>query len=466
MSIRSRVRFNEKQLEQMARRIAAEEQTPDWQQFTKGEKGDGNGSAAYSRLLAENTDETKNGYVPKRGAEFPPTHTWLVDYMAWNAAKGKKTRFVKTFSTKGAADAWFKLNVSAIEERRHVPASQSVTVEKMSGLWIDAVKVGRKERGPAEQSTLRQYQYHADLYIVPRIGYRKLGELTRSDIIEFKNALLRDVSRSLARKVLTSLKGLLNEALEQQKVMADFWSGVSIGLNGEQHKVSIPTIAEVQALLKTLDEFVEAKSGSSARAWRRNRAFFTTAIMTGMRCGELRGLFWDAVNLQGGTITVKSRADEKGIVAERTKSKAGHRTIPIPPALVALLREWKIESSHVLVFASDNGRPLSMGNIFEKAWKPLQLAAGLCDPKKDENGDIVRGQDGKPLQEPRYRFHDLRHFHASMLIADDTNPKEIQYEMGHSNIQITFDIYGHLFHDDEANKRRADRANRLAEMLQ
>lgn len=465
MSIRSRVRFSDRQIEEMARRIAAEEDVQDWRQFTNGEKG--NGSAAYSRLLAENTEETKNGYVPKRGAEFPPSHTWLVDYQAWDAKKGKKGRFVKTFNTKGDADAWFKKNVSAIEERRHVPASQSITVEKMADIWIDAVKAGRKERGPAEESTVRQYRYHASTYIIPRIGHRKLGELTRADIIEFKNSLLRDISRPLARKVLTSLKGMLNEALEQQKLAADFWGGVSIGLNGDQHKVAIPGIAEVQALLKTLDEIVEQKPAGHAKAWRRYRALFATAIHTGMRCGELRGLFWDAVDLAAGTITVKSRADEKGVVAERTKSKAGRRTIPIPPSLVALLREWKMEAgSHALVFASSSGRPLSMGNIFNRAWKPLQLAAGLSDPVLDGNGDIVRDDEGKPVMEPRYRFHDLRHFHASMLIADDANPKEVQYEMGHSSIQMTYNIYGHLFHDDEANKRRADRAMRLSEMLQ
>ncbi|MCA1366675.1 site-specific integrase [Bradyrhizobium sp. BRP14] len=463
MSIRSRVRFSEKQIETMARRIAAEEGVADWKQFRKGLKGEG--SPASNRLMAENTEETKNGQVPKRAAEFPPKQTWLLDYMAWNPAKGRKTRFVKTFNTKGDADAWYRKNVSAIEERRHVPASQSITVEKMAGMWIDAVKAGRKERGPAVTSTIRQYRYHANTYIIPRLGHRKLGELTRADIIDFKNSLLRDISRPLARKVLTNLKGLLNEALDQQKLAADFWSGVSIGLNGEQHKVAIPSIAEVQALLKTLDEIVQRKPAGHAKAWRRYRALLATAIHTGMREGELRGLHWDAVNLQAGTITVTHIADERGVVAERTKSKAGRRTIIIPPSLVALLREWKMESTHALVFATAMGSPMTMGNIYLRAWKPLQLAAGLCDPVKDENGDIVRDKDGKPAFEPRYRFHDLRHFHASMLIADDANPKEVQYEMGHSNIQITFDLYGHLFHDEEAMKRRTDRAARLAQKV-
>jgi integrase len=53
-----------------------------------------------------------------------------------------------------------------------------------------------------------------------------------------------------------------------------------------------------------------------------------------------------------------------------------------------------------------------------------------------------------------------------MLIEDGgANPKEVQTEMGHSSIQVTYDLYGHLFHDDEADKRRSERAERLAGIL-
>lgn len=43
------------------------------------------------------------------------------------------------------------------------------------------------------------------------------------------------------------------------------------------------------------------------------------------------------------------------------------------------------------------------------------------------------------------RFHDLRHFFASMLIAQGNSAKYVQDQMGHSSIQVTFDTYGHLF---------------------
>ena len=59
-----------------------------------------------------------------------------------------------------------------------------------------------------------------------------------------------------------------------------------------------------------------------------------------------------------------------------------------------------------------------------------------------------------------FRFHDLRHFHASRLIASDANAKEVQVEMGHSSVQVSFDLYGHLFPDDDG--RRHQRSEQLA----
>jgi integrase len=52
-----------------------------------------------------------------------------------------------------------------------------------------------------------------------------------------------------------------------------------------------------------------------------------------------------------------------------------------------------------------------------------------------------------------------------MLIASNANPKDIQYEMGHSDIMVTYNLYGHLFHDEDAEQQRRDRAERLAESL-
>lgn len=83
---------------------------------------------------------------------------------------------------------------------------------------IDAVARGRGDRGPAEASTLRQCRYHVDNYIVPKLGRLKLSRLTKDRVMAFRNELLAEVSRPLARKILTSLKGILSEAVDRGKL--------------------------------------------------------------------------------------------------------------------------------------------------------------------------------------------------------------------------------------------------------
>jgi integrase len=87
--------------------------------------------------------------------------------------------------------------------------------------------------------------------------------------------------------------------------------------------------------------------------------------------------------------------------------------------------------------------------MHERAWGPVQIAAGIT---KEKDGKI----------KPKLNFRCLRHFRASLLIEDGANPKEVQREMGHANIQMTFDLYGHLFTDSDADARRRERAERLA----
>ncbi|NKM81425.1 tyrosine-type recombinase/integrase [Rhizobium leguminosarum bv. viciae] len=392
---------------------------------------------------------------------------WVVDYSAFDPKTKKQVRRHKTFKTKREAQRWWEENAQGVRAKTHVPDSESITVQAMAGRWIEAVTQGRGERGPAEASTLRQYNYHADTYIISRLGQVKLCDLTKADIVDFKTHLLEEISRPLARKVLVSLKGLLNEAVAQNKVAVNVAAGISIGIDKRsQSKVTIPTVADVRILLAKLDELATQDNKQHAKAWRRYRAFIATAIHTGMRASELRGLPWTAVDFDGGKIHVRQRADENGTVAEVTKSEAGYRSIPVPASLIQMLREWKLEAGgHALVFATSSGEPLSLANIYNRAWKPVQLAAGLTAVVKGDNGKPKRDDEGRPVLEPLYNFHLLRHFHASMLIADGANPKEVQAEMGHSSIQITYDLYGHLFTDEESDKRRRERSERLAEQL-
>jgi integrase len=99
---------------------------------------------------------------------------------------------------------------------------------------------------------------------------------------------------------------------------------------------------------------------------------------------------------------------------------------------------------------------------------PTLLRAGVTRPVLDERGRPKRGDDGKPLVEPKYTgLHALRHFYASWCINRPQDgglglpPKNVQERLGHASITVTMDIYGHLFKGDGSGDEMAAAVQQL-----
>jgi integrase len=153
---------------------------------------------------------------------------------------------------------------------------------------------------------------------------------------------------------------------------------------------------------------------------------------------------------RGETIHVRQRADEWGTIGS-PKSEAGHRTIPMAPPVLNALREWKLACPRVgasestpgrlwLVFPNGAGKPQRHSNIINRGFDPIQVKAGVTVPRPTAKGD-----DGRPRLSAKYGMHALRHFFASWAIDRGFQPKRVQTLLGHASIQMTFDVYGHLF---------------------
>jgi integrase len=205
--------------------------------------------------------------------------------------------------------------------------------------------------------------------------------------------------------------------------------------------VHIPTPDEARAIVAAL-----------ATLTRRWRPLLLTAIFTGLRASELRGLRWIDVDLKGGEIHVRQRADRYNKIGA-LKSEAAERTVPLIPLLINALREWKLacpKGELGLTFPNTLGRIESLSNIITYALHPALIAAGVI-------------LDGKP----KYGgLHALRHFYTSWCInrrADgglELPLKVVQARLGHASIQMTADRYGHLFPrgDDRAELAAAESA--------
>jgi integrase len=211
--------------------------------------------------------------------------------------------------------------------------------------------------------------------------------------------------------------------------------------------------------IPTRDE-IKAIVGALEGRW---RPLILTAIFTGLRASELRGLRWSDVDLDRREIHVHQRADRFGTIG-KPKSVTGSRTVPASPIVINGLREWKLacpKGDLDLVFPNGAGNVEQLNNIVRRGFQPAQVAAGVAL----DTGKV--NEDGEPVMVAKYTgLHSLRHFYASWCInrREDGGlglpAKTVQERMGHSSIVMTLDVYGHLFPrgDDEAELAAAEKS--------
>jgi integrase len=364
----------------------------------------------------------KRRWVTSKGE---PKEAWIVDYSDQDG-----DRVLKTFERMRDAEAYHATVRVDVRHGVHVAPSKSQTVAETAERWLKRVEADGRER-----TTVRQYRQHVNLHIVPRIGGIKLANLTPARVETFRDDLLANMSRALARKVLTSLKSLLKAAKRSHLA-----AGASIGRHKRSERKlevgrDIPTPEEIKRLLH-----------AAAAAEIRPRTLLIVAIFTGLRASELRGLRWQDVDFKHGEIHVRQRADRYCVIGP-PKSDSSVRSIDIGPRAVNALKEWKLacpKGDEGLVFPTEAGKIEHHANML-RSLAPVMVAAGLTD----KTGN------------PRYALHSLRHYFASWCInrtADggrELPPKNVQELLGHGSIVMTLDVYGHLFKRGDDRKELA-----------
>jgi len=156
------------------------------------------------------------------------------------------------------------------------------------------------------------------------------------------------------------------------------------------------------------------------------RTLFLTAILTGMRKGELLALQWGDVDWHNNQIHVRRSLWKGQFVTP--KSKTSIRRIDMTPYLTKELKTHKLASPNSeldLIFCNSKGKPLDPNNLVKHKFLPALREAKIR----------------------QVRFHDLRHTNVALRIEQGQNIKYIQNQLGHSSIQTTLDRYGHLLKD-------------------
>lgn len=308
-----------------------------------------------------------------------------------------------------------------------------MTFERWFKLWMrtvvaDTVKIRTKET----------YEHVLSFYVVPKFGKIKLLKLTAQAFQEFLNELNQRLSASTVAKIRRYSIMCLDAAVRYGYISVNPLRNTRPPrqVKNEIRVLSIDELNRIIDIAKAGHYQAEQREDDGAEYLRRcYYALLVAAIDTGMRKGEVLGMKWDDVkddHIIVRNALVTSRAK---IHLDTPKTKYGARKIILGSRVRTVLNTWHerqnayfekyagiCENKLNLVFTNSFGGFVSGTNFAKRCWKPILSKAGI------EN----------------VRFHDLRHSHASQLLAAGIPAQVVSERLGHGDVGVTLRVYAHL----------------------
>jgi integrase len=325
--------------------------------------------------------------------------------------------------------------------KQQVLAGEYITPDKM--IFSDFFKEWEKKYADKElaETTLTNYLTHLKNYIIPKIGHIRIDQITPMHIISLLEDMkrIKDPGRPLSNRTkqdtYLTLRNIFERAVEWQVITLNPLTKVKKPkiLDEEAKEVNVYDEDEVITLLQAVQ--------SEPFHW---RIFLSLALIAGLRRSESLGLEWKNINLEEGILDIQQviTKGRNGAVIKPPKTKTSKRLITLPSSLVEELKLYKVHCKN----ESDK-----MGDKWietEREWLFF-----------NENGTHFYPTTPTTwwrrfTKRARVRFirlHDLRHTSATLLINQGIHAKIISSRLGHSDIRVTMNTYGHAL-------RSADRA--------
>ena len=287
------------------------------------------------------------------------------------------------------------------------------------------------ERQPCRDRTREKYEWALRQHLVPYFGRRRLDQISVDDVAAFIAAMGRKgVRGSTTLSALRPLSRILAHAARRGAIPVNPCSQLERGERpklDDQRPKRILNLDEMQAVIACADG-------------EQYRCLLELLLTSGVRIGEALGLTVCDLDRSHSLIRVEYQLGRNG---KRTqlKTEESRRAIDIPPELmrrlVALVAErGALDEPAALVFASRNSSGLER-KVAREALKRAAKAAALASPAPT--------------------LHDLRHSHASMLIALDVPLIDVQRRLGHRKPDTTLRVYAHQWKEREARRSQVGR---------
>jgi integrase len=309
------------------------------------------------------------------------------------------------------------------QARRH-EAARAITLQAYAEEWL-ASHVAQDCR----ERTAQQYSSVLVRHVYPALGDIALGALTRGDLKRFFAArAATGLSRRTLKNIWVPLSAMLNAAVDEERIVANpatrLWRRRRARTEEEARKCDTLTPSELALVLGTAEKFHADHAD-----------VLYTLAWTGLRLSEACALQWADLDLAGQFLTVNRTAtyrDRRVILGAPKSGKA--RRVDLPSALVARLQTRRsIREAEAVVAGREPG-----------VW----VFPSPSDPTKPMDGAFVRYKVWyRVLRRARLRqvrVHDLRHTYASLLLEAGEPMLYVKDQLGHSTIQTTVDLYGHV----------------------
>ena len=292
---------------------------------------------------------------------------------------------------------------------KFVTADISLTVAELYVEWL------RCNQPRLKESTIANYMMKAEKHILPAFGACQVTSLTLNEVYDF---IRQKQEAGLSNRYISDILVLMKSVFRYGVMRYRINNPIDGLVMPKRHK------SEVRLLTKSEQERLEQYIAE-------NRSLTTLGIAlsksTGLRIGELCALQWEDIDLEKRILTVRKTMQrirckngnrKTKLIITDPKTENSRRAIPIPAFLIGFLRQYQsVGKDYVLSGTQKPVEPRTMQHRFVRVLKNANL--------------------------PSVHFHSLRHNFASNCIALGFDVKALSEILGHSNVEITLDLYVH-----------------------
>ncbi|MCH1712940.1 tyrosine-type recombinase/integrase [Lactococcus petauri] len=371
-------------------------------------------------------------------------------YLGVDSLTGKQVRTTATAKTRKQCEIKANQAINKFNKNGCTVAREKVVFkdfEELALSWFESYKLTVKE------NSIRVAENFLNVYLLPSIGSYKLDRIN--------TVLLQGIINKWARNANTAT--IINGRREKgkckdYKLLLNFITrildyGIQLGaIDSNPAKQVIPPKLKARTSQKIkyfdngeLKKFLKYLDNLETTAENQRIAtLYKLLLATGLRVGEALALNWSDIDFKDNYINVSKTIVQKSRSIQNTpKTKESGRVIFLDDNTVHILKEWKRTQQKGVISFHDE-----LVFSYNKISRTY-----ACEREK-----LI--QHFKKASVPNIGFHGFRHTHASLLMNNDVNPKEIQHRLGHSDYGVTMNTYSHL-----AKHKEKDTAEKFGNIL-